>query len=427
MLTELKKKIYNKNANVGIIGLGYVGLPIFLRILSAGFNVIGFDKNKTVINKLRKKKKIIEHIDLDILNKKKNFSFEYNLKHINKCDIIILCLPTPIDKKKKPELSAILETNKKITKYLRKGQLYILESTIYTGLLRKIVKEFCQKKNFTLGKDFFGGYSPEREDPGNSKFSIKNIPKLCSGLTVNCKKLVSEFYRTIVKKIYLVDTVEIAETSKLFENTYRSVNIALVNEFKLLCENLNLNVQDILKAAATKPFGFTKFNPGPGVGGHCIPIDPYYLSYISELNGFKSKFIKISADINESMPKKISKKIYRISKKYNSKSCLLIGIAYKKNVDDLRESPSLEIFNLINSKFKKIDYHDNYFKKLIVTRKNKMIKKSVNLSTKNLKNYDLIVLATDHDYLNYKKIYLNAKKIIDLRNKFPKNEKVYKF
>jgi UDP-N-acetyl-D-glucosamine dehydrogenase len=427
MLTELKKKIYNKNANVGIIGLGYVGLPIYLRILSAGFNVIGFDKNKTVINKLRNKKKIIEHIDLDILNKKKNFSFEHNLKYINKCDIIILCLPTPIDKKKKPELSAILDTNKKITKYLRKGQLYILESTIYTGLLRKIVKEFCLKKNFKLGEDFFGGYSPEREDPGNSKFSIKNIPKLCSGLTVNCKKLVSEFYKTIVKKVYLVDTVEIAETSKLFENTYRSVNIALVNEFKLLCENLNLNVQDILNAAATKPFGFTKFDPGPGVGGHCIPIDPYYLSYISELNGFKSKFIKISADINESMPKKISKKIYQVSKKYNSKSCLLIGIAYKKNVDDLRESPSLEIFNLINSKFKKTDYHDNYFKKLIITRKNKIIKKSVNLSIKNIKNYDLIVLATDHDYLNYKKIYLNAKKIIDLRNKFPKNEKVYKF
>ena len=426
MLSKLKKKIDNKKAIVGIIGLGYVGLPIFLRILNSGYHVIGFDKNKTVINKLRKKQKIIDHIKLDVLNRKQNFSFEYDLSKISKCDIIIICLPTPINKQKKPDLTAIFETNKKIGKYLRKGQLYILESTIYTGLLRKIVSEFCVKFKLKIGNDFFGGYSPEREDPGNVKFTIKNIPKLCSGLTPNCKVLVEKFYKIIVKKVYTVKSVEIAETAKLFENTYRSVNIALVNEFKLLCENLNLNVHNVLNAAATKPFGFSKFNPGPGVGGHCIPIDPYYLSYISKLNGFTSKFIKISADINESMPKTISKKISYFSKRNKCKSCLLIGISYKKNIDDLRESPSLEIFNLIYSKFKKIDYHDNYFKKLITTRKNKIIKRSIDLNVKNLKKYDLIILATDHDYINYKKIFLNSNKIIDLRNKFPENEKVFK-
>lgn len=427
MLSELKRKIDSKKAKVGIIGLGYVGLPIFLRALSAGYHVVGFDKNKDVIKKLRNKKKIIDHIDLKILNIKTNFSFEDDFSHISKCDIIIICLPTPINKKKNPELSAIFETNKKLKKYLRKGQLYILESTIYTGLLRKIVSEFCTKLNFSIGTEFFGGYSPEREDPGNKKFTINNIPKLCSGLTPGCKQLVEKFYKSIVKKVYSVDSVEIAETAKLFENTFRSVNIALVNEFKLLCENLNLDVNEVLNAAATKPFGFTKFNPGPGVGGHCIPIDPYYLSYIAKLNGFISKFIKISADINESMPKIIAKKISYIAKKNNYKSCLLVGISYKKNVDDLRESPSLEIFNMINSKFVKIDYHDNYFKKLMTTRKNKIIKNSVSLNVKNLKKYDLIILATDHDYINYKKILLNAKKIIDLRNKFPQNDKVYKF
>ena len=229
MLSKLKKKIDNKKAVVGIIGLGYVGLPIFLRILNSGYYVIGFDKNKNVINKLRKKQKIIDHVKLDVLNKKKNFSFEYDLSKISKCDIIIICLPTPINKQKKPDLSAIFETNKKIRKYLRKGQLYILESTIYTGLLRKIVSELCVKLKLKIGNDFFGGYSPEREDPGNVKFTIKNIPKLCSGLTPNCKVLVEKFYKIIVKKVYTVKSVEIAETAKLFENTYRSVNIALVN------------------------------------------------------------------------------------------------------------------------------------------------------------------------------------------------------
>lgn len=427
MYLKLKKKIDNRTAKIGIIGLGYVGLPILLRILSAGYNVIGFDKNKKVIQKLRNKKKIIEHIDLQILNKRKNYSFEYKLDLIKECDVIILCLPTPINKQKKPDLSAIIETNKKIKKNLRSGQLYILESTIYTGLLRKIVNEFCIQKKFKLGSNFFGGYSPEREDPGNKKFTIKNIPKLCSGLTPNCTQLVKKFYETIVKKTFVVESVEIAETAKLFENTFRSVNIALVNEFKLLCESLNLNVYEILEAASTKPFGFTKFNPGPGVGGHCIPIDPYYLSYVSKINGFESKFIKVSADVNESMPKKISKKIISLGKKNKFKSCLIIGVSYKKNVDDLRESPSLEILNLISPSFKKLDYHDNFFQKLILTRKNKIIKKSQALSKKNIQKYDLVVLSTDHDYIDYKKIFINAKTIIDLRNRFPIDDKVYRY
>ena len=427
MYLKLKKKIYKKTAKIGIIGLGYVGLPILLRILAAGYSVVGFDKNKNVIKKLRNKQKIIDHVDLNILFKKTNFSFEYDLKYISGCDIIIICLPTPINKKKKPDISAINETNKKIIKFLREGQLYIIESTIYTGLLRDIVKKFCTQMKFDLGIDFFGGYSPEREDPGNKKFTIKNIPKICSGLTPKCKILVKYFYKSIINKVYTVNSVEIAETAKLFENTYRAVNIALVNEFKLLCENLKVNVYDVLNAAATKPFGFTKFQPGPGVGGHCIPIDPYYLSYISNLNGFSSKFIKISADINESMPKKISRKIINLVKKNNYKSCVLIGVAYKKNIDDLRESPSLEIFNRIYTKIKKVDYHDNYFKKLVTTRKNKIIKKSIDLTKKSLRNYDLVVLATDHDYIDYQRVYKNAKQIIDLRNKFQENEKVHKF
>ena len=408
---KLLDKINKKESVIGIIGLGYVGLPLAGVFAKKNSNVIGFDIDPNKINMLNQSKSYINHIKSKFLeNINKKFTATTNFTNIQDVDVIIICLPTPLTKKKNPDLSFITSTLNIIKKYLKKGQIIILESSTYPGSTRQMIEPIIKQKKFILGNNFFLGYSPEREDPSNKKYNISNIPKLLSGSTSECKNITSLLYSKVVKKIVLMSSLEAAEFTKIFENTFRSINIALVNELKLLATKTKLNINEIISAASTKPFGFKAFQPGPGVGGHCIPIDPYYLSWVGKKNSIKMNFIGLAGKVNDMMPKWI---ISESLKGRNIKKALILGVAYKKNVDDMRESPALEFIKIFQKKGIKVDYHDPYIK-IIKTRKFKRTMKSIDI--KKISNYDIVYLLTNHDIFNYSFIKHNAKFIIDTRN-----------
>ena len=348
-------------------------------------------------------------------NKNLNLFSNYFDIDFKKIDVIIIALPTPIDSRKNPDLSYLVDCISKLKKLVSKTTLIILESTSYPSTTRSlIVKPF---KNFILGKNFFVGYSPEREDPGNNKFGIDNIPKITSGITTNCRKLTSLFYSKICKSVKIASSVETAEMTKIFENIFRAVNIGLVNETKQISKKLNIDMDEVINLAKTKPFGFMPFYPGPGVGGHCIPVDPFYLSWLANKKKISTKFIYLAGNINSNLPKNISHEIknYFIKKKINKPRILILGITYKKNIDDVRNSPSLAIFENLIKKHKNISYHDNFVKKISI--KGKMYS-SKNLTKSLIEKMDALLLTTDHSYFNKKFIYSNAKIIFDTRNFF---------
>tara|TARA_B100000989_G_scaffold296196_1_gene278889 strand:- start:359 stop:1642 length:1284 start_codon:yes stop_codon:yes gene_type:complete len=416
MITELLKKIKNKNVKIGIVGLGYVGLPLAKTFCKKKLSVLGFDTDIKKINKLRKGISYINYFNNNqIREMNNNFSCFSNFNNISKCDVIILCLPTPIKKNKTPEMKYIQNSMKQIKNFLRTGQMLSLESTTYPGTSEEVILPFLNE--FRLGKNFFLTYSPEREDPGNKKFSNDKIPKVVGGYTSNCLKIGYELYKLMGTKIIKVSSLKVAEMTKLLENIYRSVNIGLVNELKLLCEKMNINIFEIIEAAKTKPFGFHAFYPGPGYGGHCIPIDPFLLSWRAKKYNFKTKFIELSGKINENMPKLICSKAEKFLKD-KKKKCLIIGVAYKKNVDDMRESPSLKIFENLEKKKIKCDFYDPYVTEIKDLRKFDKIKKSIKLTARNIRKYDLVILATDHDQINYMQLKNNSSMIFDCRGRF---------
>ena len=420
---RLKKKIQNKKKlSVGIIGLGYVGLPLSLTICEQGYKVFGFDKDSSKINLLNNYKSYIKHIDSSRIKrsvKKKRFFPTDNFSLLNNMDIIILCVPTPLTKNKKPDLSYIKKSVLLIEKYFRTGQKIILESTTYPGTCNDLIIKKIKKRNFFEGKDYFLSYSPEREDPGNKKFKTKNIPKVIGASSENSKSLGELFYGKIFNKIIPVKNLETAEATKIYENIFRSINIALVNELKFGLKKLNIDIWDVIKASSTKPFGFMPFYPGPGLGGHCIPIDPIYLSWKCNQKGYNCEFISLAEKINSNVPNKILKEILRIKNNKKKFKILLIGLAYKKNIDDYRESPSLYILDKLLKKKIRVNYHDQYVKVITKNRHypNLVNMESVNLNYKELNKYNLIVLLTDHDYLNYSLIKKNSKLVIDTRGR----------
>ncbi len=414
----LLKKINKKTAEIGIIGLGYVGLPLALQFLKKEYKVSGFDIDKKKISLLKNCKSYIKHISSNAIKKnKKNFNITDNFREINKVDIIILCLPTPLTKGLNPDLSYIQTTMIEIQKYLSKGKLIILESSTYPGSTKKQILPFLKK--LSVGNNCFLGYSPEREDPNNRKYNLENIPKLCSGYSEYCKKLTENLYKKIIKKVTGVSSIEVAEFAKLYENIYRSVNIGLVNELKVVANKLDLNIYEIINAAKTKPFGFHAFYPGPGVGGHCIPIDPYYLSWIAKKNHINTKLIYQAGKINSQMPKWI---ISKTLQKTSLKKVLLIGVAYKKEVDDTRESPAIDFIKLFTKKNIKVDYHDPNVK-FLKSRKLNKIYKSKELKKKLLINYDCVFILTDHDQINYNLIKEYSKLVVDTRNVYKRLSK----
>ena len=422
-IKKILSNIKKKKEKVGIIGMGYVGLPLAKSFVEKNINTYGFDIDQKKIKKLIQGVSYINyfaHKEIKKMNKK-NFTPTSNFSLIKEMDLIILCLPTPIKKDKSPDMFYILSSLKTIFPYLRKNQTLSLESTTYPGTCEEVILPMLKKK-FTVGKDFFLVYSPEREDPGNKKYSLLKIPKVLGGLTLNCKLLGKKFYSMLGVKLITVNDIKTAEFTKLLENIYRSVNIGLINEMKNICNKMNINIFDAIEAAGTKPFGFQKFYPGPGYGGHCIPIDPFILAWKAKKSGADAKFIRLSGVINEQMPIKISKKIISYCLVKNERNILIIGMAYKKNVDDLRESPSLRIMDILEKKNFNLSYHDPFIKELPKTRKFKIRKKSIKLSKSILKK-NVVLLVTDHDNINYDFIKKNSKFIFDCRGRYKKNIK----
>ncbi len=418
---DLRDKIRKKTATIGVIGMGYVGLPLAILIAKKGFKLFCFDKDSKRAGLLKKKISYFRHIpnsDLKFFDKKTNIYT--GLKNTNQCDIIIVCLPTPLKLNNDPDLSHIKDTIKILKKNFKKGQLIILESTSYPGTTRE---EICNKiKNkFKIGVNFFVTFSSERINPGMNERNIHSIPKVISGYSKNCLKNIHFFYNKIFKKLIQTDSLEIAEFSKLLENIYRSVNIGFINEMKFIADKFNLDIFDILSVSETKPYGFKRFDPGPGIGGHCIPIDPQYLYWKSKRKGIIPKFIKLSADINLRVIKfildKIHKRMIYTQKTKNNFKILVLGIAYKKNLDDDRESASIKLIqHLIVNNFRKIEYSDPFIKKYDFKKNIK--KRSFEFDNKNLNNFDLVLLATDHDKFDYKIIKKYSKFIIDCRGRF---------
>lgn len=424
---DIISHIKKKDISIAIVGLGYVGLPLALRFIKQKIKVYGFDVDKNKINKLRNGKTYIVDADPKQLKyfKKNKLKISTEISILKKAQIIFVCLPTPLNKKNSPDMSYLKNFYKKMNKIIVKGQTIILESTVYPGATTYLMKTL--NKKYIVGKDIFIGYSPERENPGDKKFSYKTTPKIISGKTDKCLKITEAIYRLIASKTYKVSDVESAEMSKLLENTYRAVNISLINEIKIICEKLNLNIYEIIDAASTKNFGFKRFEPGPGIGGHCIPIDPIYLSWISTQAGYNPKFIKVSADLAKKIPNWIVNKMINFFKKKQIplKKILIVGISYKPNVGDDRESPAFSIMKLLNNKNIDFDYHDEYFKSLRIGRNNKLKKKSVNFSSANLKKYQCSIIVTNHNYINYEKLIKFSKFVFDTRAATLKHKKKY--
>ena len=420
---KILKKIKSKKINIGIVGVGYVGLNLLIQFAKKKIKMYGFDNDEIKINSLKRSVSPILYIkNKTILDIKKYTDYEVNYKNIEKCDVIIICLPTPLDDKQRPDLSHIKNAILKIKKFLKIGQTIVLESTSYPGTTKETITQKLQ--NFNIGKNFFIGYSPERENPGSNDYKFSEIPKIVSGHSNNCLEITDALYKLVVKKTIKANQIEIAETSKIFENIYRSVNIALVNELKFVLKKMNIDINEVIDLAKTKPFGFSEFRPGPGVGGHCIPIDPLYLAWIAEKNGYKSEFIRLASQVNLDTTMKIYNEIKKIVSKKKFLPILILGLAYKKNIEDTREAAGLKFFQkLLKEKFK-IDFLDDWVKKVKIKDKTY---NSINLNYKKLKKYSAVIVCTDHDIYDYKKILKNSKIIIDLRNRYKiKNKKIIK-
>lgn len=430
-MQELKKiihKIEKKEIKISIIGLGYVGLNLMINFAKNNFLVNGYDIDKKKVLTLKKNISPIHHIKnqhIKSISNKTNFYNDY--KNINENDFIIICLPTPLNLKNKPDLSHIKNFFKIIRKDLKKYQTIILESTSYPGTTEEIFLNYLNKK-FILGKDFFLGYSPERENPGDKKNKFYFVPKVVSGQTNNCSKLTNFLYSKIVRKTVIAKNIKSAEASKITENIYRSINIALVNELKMIFHEMKINVREVLDLADTKPFGFKKFLPGPGIGGHCIPIDPLYLSFKAKEFNKETKFIDLAAKINIETTNWIYKKMFKQLKKLKikTKKILIVGVSYKKNIDDIRESAAIKIAEkLINDKIF-IKFYDPYVKSLDIIKNDKKIN-VIKLNTLNSNEiFDCSIILTDHDKVNYKKILTKSKYVFDTRDVFKlKSKKIF--
>lgn len=420
---SLKEKIEKKEAKICIIGLGYVGLPLALAFLKKNFFVYGLDTNVSRIRRIRKGISYIVDVDFKHLLSfiKKNKFFPTTKKEVlSFSDIIIICVPTPLKKVKIPDISYIIQAASTIKEYLRKGQLIILESTSYPTTTKDVVLPILKKSGLNE-KEFFLCFSPERVNPGDKKFKLEDIPKLVGGINKESTDLAKLLYSQIIKKVYPVSTPEIAETAKLLENTFRLVNIALVNEFALLCNKLGIDIWEVIKAAKTKPFGFMAFWPGPGIGGECIPQDPLYLSWKAKKIGFKTKMIDLASFINRYMPKHVVNRVLKLlgERKITLKKAkiLILGVTYKEDVKDLRESPALEIIEEFKKRKIKVDYFDPLIPYLKIGSLNM---RRIKFSLSKISEYDCIIIVTAHTNIDYEKIQKKAKLIFDTRNVYDK-------
>jgi UDP-N-acetyl-D-glucosamine dehydrogenase len=422
-----------KDINIGIIGCGYVGLPLALRFADVGQRVMGFDLDSAKVEKLNAGQSYIQHIPAAKIAEHvnaKRLSATTDFTKLKGMDAVLICVPTPLDERREPDLSYVEDTAKAISPNLQRSQLIVLESTTYPGTTEELVLPILEKSGLKCPvsreavdtpTDFFLAFSPEREDPGNKQFGLAQIPKVVGGINYGSGRAAANMYAQIVSKVVPVSCTQAAEMVKLLENIFRCVNIALVNELKQLCLRMGLDVWEIIDGAATKPFGFMPFYPGPGLGGHCIPVDPYYLSWKAREYDFATRFIELAGEINTAMPyhvvDAVASALNERQKSLKGAKILLMGVAYKKDVDDLRESPSLKLLELLTSKGAVLDYNDPYFPALHKMRHYDFSNmKSVDLKPEKIGGYDCVLIATDHSSYDYEAIVRDAKLVVDTRN-----------
>jgi len=422
---KLLSKIEKRSAKIGIIGLGYVGLPLTLRFCEENFQVIGFDTDSKKVDMLNKGISYVKHIPSSRISSflspnKPLFTATTDMCRLSEVDAIIICVPTPLTDGREPDMQYVEGTAKTIAKYLRVGQLISLESTTYPDTTEKLILPILEKKGLKVGRDFFLIFSPEREDPGNGRFTTKTIPRVIGSISPRCMKIGVALYSKIVERVIPVSSTKVAEATKLFENIYRAVNIAMVNELKIVFDRMGIDIWEVIEAAKTKPFGFQAFYPGPGLGGHCIPIDPFYLAWRAQKDGVSTKFIELAGEINASVVYYVVEKVIdalnKRGKSVKGAKILILGVAYKKDIDDIRESPSLKLIELLLDKEAIVDYNDPYIPSLPKTRKYKFNMKSIELTEKSIKNYDCLIIVTNHSSYDYKWILRNANLIVDTRN-----------
>ncbi len=422
---DLLTKIKSKNFTVGIIGLGYVGLPLAYAFSNKDIKTLGFDINLKQTEMLNDKKSYLKHIPDEKVSKmiSKGFIATTDFKKIEDVDVIIICVPTPLDHHKEPDLSAIIKTGHSIAPFMKKNQLIILESSTFPGTTDENLANSLEKSNLEKNKDYYLAYSPEREDPGNKEYSTSTIPKIVGADCDKAQELVYELYNQIIDNVIQVRSTRTAEAVKLTENIFRSVNIALVNELKTIFDAMDIDIWEVIEGASSKPFGYMPFYPGPGLGGHCIPIDPFYLSYKAKEFGLMARFIELAGEINTQMPNLVINKLTKamndnLKKSLNGSKVLVVGVAYKKDIDDMRESPSLVLIESLKSLGATTDYHDEFLSEIPATREYKSLEgmRSVPLNKKTLKAYDAVLISTNHSYISYQDLANNASLILDTRN-----------
>ncbi len=416
-------KIKEKQVTIGVLGLGYVGLPLAGEFASAGLKVVGFDVDEKKVRTLNSGRSIIKHVphsQVKKIVKAGRFRATTNMARLKTVDAILVCVPTPLTQNREPDLQFIISSSKTIAKYLQRGQLIVLESTTYPGTTREVMAPILESGGLKAGRDFHLAYSPEREDPGNKDFSTGTIPKVVGGLTKKCCEIACRVYDIAIVRTVPVSSLETAEATKILENVYRCVNIAMVNEIKVVFDRMGIDVWEVIGAASTKPFGFKAFYPGPGLGGHCIPIDPFYLTWKARQYDMPTRFIELAGEINTSMPRyvvsKTTEALNEHSKSLKGSKVLVLGLAYKKDIDDLRESPSIELIELLRQKGAKVDYNDPYIPRTHKQRRHNLRMASKKLSAIMLAGYDVVLISTDHSDYDYNWIVKNAKLVVDARN-----------
>jgi UDP-N-acetyl-D-glucosamine dehydrogenase len=411
---QLIGRIADRSALVGIYGLGYVGLPLALRFEEAGFRVLGFDIDRAKVEALGRGHSYIEHIRLN-----RPLSATTDFSRSGECDALIICVPTPLGVDQEPDLSYVLNTVEAIVPHLRQGQIVSLESTTYPGTTDEELKPRIEARGFAVGRELFLVFSPEREDPGNRDFSTRRIPKVCGGATPACLEAGVALYGAAVDTVVPVSSTRVAEMTKLLENVHRAVNIALVNELKMVTDRMGIDIHEVISAAATKPFGFVPYAPGPGFGGHCIPIDPYYLSWKARQHGVRARFVELAGDVNRAMPgwvlEKLAGGLAARGAKIAGSRILVLGIAYKKNIDDMRESPAVKLMELLRAGGATVEYSDPHVPVFPKMREHAFDLRSAKLTPASVASYDALLLATNHDAFDYPMLGEHARLIVDTR------------
>jgi len=423
IISQLKERIENRTAAVAVIGLGYVGLPLAVEKAKVGFRVLGVDQNPKRVDMLNRGENYIDDVkdeELKDIVEKGLLTASTSFDCLTEADVIVICVPTPLTANYDPDISYIRNVCNEIAPRLRRGHLVTLESTTYPGTTEDVILPILEKSGLKVGEDFFLAFSPERVDPGNKRYTTKNTSKVVGGVTPTCLDVAVTFYEQTIINVVPVSSPAVAEMTKVFENTYRAINIALVNEIMLLCDRMGIDVWEVVDAAATKPFGIQTFYPGPGVGGHCIPIDPFYLTWRARQFDFHTRFIELAGEVNIQATYHVidvvSRALNKVGKCLNGANILVLGAAYKKDISDVRESPALKVIDLLKKEFAEVSYHDPYVPVINAVEPYDWAMESVELTAEELQKYDCVVIVTDHSCLDYEWIVENAKLIVDTRN-----------